>query len=59
MSLVQAKNLSTLAMTTGGESKYSKVVDGGVLKEWVGIGWIPLRTATKADKAQYPKVVYS
>jgi len=48
--------VSTLKMVSGNEKKYSKVIHDGVLKEWVGIGWIELRTATKVDKLRYPTV---
>ena len=55
--VVDASKLSTIAMTTGGEKKFTKVVDGGVLKEWVGIGWIDIGKASKEDKLKYPTVV--
>lgn len=56
MKTVHASKLSNIAMTTGGEKRYSKVIDGDVLKEWVGIGWIDVRNATKADRSKYPMV---
>ena len=41
-------------MVNGNEKKYKIVIDNGIVKEWVGIGWIKIRKATKADK--YPIV---
>lgn len=54
---VPIKELSSLKMSCGNEKKFKKVIDDGILKEWVGIGWIALRRATKSDASIYPKVV--
>lgn len=43
-------------MVAGNEDVYNRVVDNGVLKEWVAIGWIDIGTATEEDKATYPTV---
>jgi len=40
---VLRSELSNLRMTTGNEKEYNRVVDGVLLKEWVGIGWITIR----------------
>lgn len=56
MTEVHARELSSIAMVEGNESKYRIVVDGDMLKEWVGIGWIELRKATEADREKYPEV---
>jgi hypothetical protein len=56
MKTVARSRLSTPAMIAGGELKYTKVIMNGVLKEWVGIGWIELRQATPADIKKYPTV---
>lgn len=47
---------STLIMGCGGKGKPKKVIDGGQLLEYVGIGWIPLREATKRDYSRYPEL---
>jgi hypothetical protein len=52
---VSYRDVSTLAMTSGNEKKLSKVIHEGILKEWVGIGWIDLRPATKEDSKKYPE----
>ena len=53
---ISARKLSTLAMVNGNEKLYKKVIDNGVLKEWVGIGWIELGKATQKDLVNYPIV---
>jgi hypothetical protein len=55
--IVAAKELSTIAMVNGNESKYKIVIDNGVLKEWVGFGWIILHGGvTPEDSKKYPTV---
>ena len=56
---VNASELSNIRMVAGNENKYSKVIVGSELKEWVAIGWITLRKATPADADTYPRVIYS
>lgn len=58
MKTVKAEKVTLLAMVAGGEKKYSRVINGDRLVEWVGIGWIPLRKATAKDKKTYPTVVW-
>ena len=53
---VKASELSKLRMTAGNENTYSKVIQDGRLLQWVGIGWIDLRAATKEDYFDYPEV---
>jgi len=53
---VQARELSNFKMVAGNESVYSIVIDNGTVKEWTGIGWIPLHKATSKDFKQYPTV---
>lgn len=57
MIYVLRSELSNLRMTTGNEKEYNRVVDGVLLKEWVGIGWITIRTATEQDRKVYPIAV--
>ena len=54
---ITRKELSNLRMVAGNEKKYGKVIMGGVLKEWIGFGWIVLRIATEKDRKRYPEVV--
>ena len=48
--------LSNLRMVAGNEKKYSTVVIDGLVKTWVGIGWITEREATAEDMKTYPVV---
>jgi len=55
---VKASDLSLLKMVAGGEKRHKIVVDtDGILKEWVGFGWINLRQATEADRERWPRVM--
>lgn len=54
---VRRSDLSTIKMVAGLEDVYTRVIDDGVLKEWVGIGWVNVGPATDADRAKYPTVV--
>lgn len=57
MSTVEARELGKLRMVAGNEGKYRIVIDEGLVKEWVGIGWIELRPAIPEDTEKYPTVV--
>jgi len=56
---VHARELSIIKMTAGNESKYSFVIDNGILKQWVAIGWVDIGPATIADKSKYPSIIRS
>lgn len=51
------REVSNIAMTTGGEKKHPIVIVDRVVKEWVGIGWSDLRRANADDRQKYPEVV--
>jgi hypothetical protein len=53
---VPASALTNISMVEGNEKIYKIVIDNGMLKEWVGIGWIELRKATAKDKDKYPTI---
>ncbi len=44
-------------MVAGNEDHITVVIDQGVKREWVGIGWIDAGAATDEDKAKYPTVI--
>lgn len=44
----------TAIMGCGGKGKPTTVIDGDRVMMYVGIGWIELRSATKADRKKYP-----
>lgn len=54
---VPRAELSNLRMAAGNENKYPVVIVDGVLKEWVGIGWIDIDTATEQDYDRVPEAV--
>lgn len=57
MKTIRAEDLSNFAMVAGKEKRIRKVIQDGILKEWVGIGWIVLRRATPSDVKRYARVV--
>jgi len=54
MKIIKAEECSSIKMTTGNEKKFTKIIHHGVVKEWVGIGWIT--TDEKPDPDKYPTV---
>jgi hypothetical protein len=56
MKPVAVKELGNIKMVEGNEHLYNIVIDKGILKEWVGIGWIEVREATPEDAEKYPTV---
>lgn len=56
MRQVKLEDLSKFSMVAGGEKRITKVIDGDELKEWVGIGWVSIGKATKADRKKFPVV---
>ncbi len=56
MDKIPRRAVTTHAMVAGNEAKYRIVVEGGFVREWVGIGWIELRPATPEDLEKYPTV---
>lgn len=56
METVKRSELSIIKMTDGNENKYQTVIDNGVVKEWVGIGWIVVRNVEPSDYEKFPVV---
>lgn len=54
---VKLSELSNLRMVAGNEKKYDTVVIAGVVKQWVGIGWVGEDKATEADCKKYPVAI--
>jgi hypothetical protein len=36
-------------MVSGGEARFLEIILDGMVKHWVGFGWIDMREATKED----------
>jgi hypothetical protein len=54
---ITRSELSNLRMVAGNEKKYDIVIINGMVREWVGIGWIDLRVADAKDHKAFPTVV--
>jgi hypothetical protein len=54
---VHARDCSYLAMTAGNETKFSKVIDEGIVKQWVGIGWVDEGPEEYPRDKNLPRVV--
>lgn len=54
---VHARELSAVKMVAGNENRYTRVIDSGNLKNWVGFGWIDEGPASAEDRAKYPEVI--
>lgn len=55
---VKASELEKLKMVAGNEDKYNIIIDDGKVCQWVAIGWIELRDASKEDYKKFPEVIY-
>lgn len=54
--VVTRKDITNMAMTTGNEKKFQKVIHNGMIKQWVGIGWVTERHARPEELNKYPIV---
>lgn len=55
---VAASELSSLRMAAGNERKYSRVIDHGKVKCWVGIGWVNEGDPTPEQELLLPHVIH-
>jgi hypothetical protein len=46
-------------MIAGGELQHPTIIEGNLVLQWVGIGWIPLREATQEDRNTLPTLIES
>lgn len=44
------KKVTSISMVAGGEKSIKKVIHAGVVKEWVGIGWVTIDDKPDPDK---------
>ena len=54
---VLSSQLATIKMTTGNEKLFTRVIDEGIVKNWVGIGWVEEGKADLGDYKKYPCVL--
>ena len=56
MKKIPRSELSTIRMVAGNEKKYSTVIVDGVIKDWVGFGWVGEDTPTAEQRKTIPEV---
>lgn len=56
MEAIKRSELSNTRMVAKNEQKYATVIDKGIVKDWVGIGWIDIREADESDYNSIPVV---
>ena len=56
MEIVKMSELSVIRMVAGNEKKYSRVIQNGIVKNWVGFGWVDEGEANGGDYTRYPLV---
>ena len=54
---IKRAKLSNLSMVAGGEKTISKVILDGVVKQWVGFGWVDEGKPTKQQNETLPHVI--
>lgn len=55
--VINISEVSKIAMVDRNENWLKTIIHNGVVKDWVGIGWIDSRPATKQDYAKITIVV--
>jgi recombination DNA repair RAD52 pathway protein len=53
---IKAKEVGNIAMIAGNEKIYRIIIDDGVVRQWIGFGWIELHKAMPEDYEKYPEV---
>lgn len=56
MKTIKRSELATIRMVVSEKHRITKVIDGDVVKEWVGIGWITLDPPTEEERKTLPVV---
>jgi hypothetical protein len=56
MKKVTRNAVSNVRMVAGNEKKHPRVILDGIVKNWVGFGWVDEGKATTEDKRKYPTV---
>ncbi len=58
MKTVKSSELASFRMVASNEKKYDRVIDKGVVKQWVGFGWVTEEAPTDEERATLPFVVH-
>jgi len=53
---VNARELSNVKMSNGNVELFPRVIDDGMIKDWIGMGWVIDVAAKEEDYYKYPKV---
>jgi len=53
---VNARELSNTKMSNGNVELFPKVIDHGIVKDWIGMGWVNSHAASEEDYFKYPEV---
>ena len=56
MKTIKRSECSRIRMVAGNEKKFSRVIDDGIVKNWVGFGWVDEGAATPEDYKRYPEL---
>ena len=54
---VTRRAVGNVAMVNGNEKKHPRVILDGIVKNWIGFGWVDEGKATAADRKKYPTVI--
>lgn len=54
---LKRKDIANSAMVAGNEDEFTEIILDGVVKKWVGIGWVEVRKATQEDYQKIREVV--
>ena len=54
---VKRSELSSLAMASGNEKKFTRVILDGTVRNWVGFGWIDEGKPTAEQARRLPRVI--
>lgn len=57
MKTIERSKLSTIGMVSGRERRIHKVIDGGIVRLWVGIGWVDEGPPTRHQKRHLHHVI--
>jgi hypothetical protein len=53
---IKAEECRIISMVAGNEKKFDKIIHNGLIKQWVGIGWVTEGPADSTDCDKYPIV---